>query len=68
MTATELSAHIGQSATLMLRTPRLDIHDLDVDAKMSYGAVRYAVDPIAGTGRVWVSAENVTVGHVTEGR
>lgn len=58
MNASTLAANIGKTASLL--TNDLFVSIRIIDAKSAYGSIRYLVQPIAGSGMVWVSADRVS--------
>lgn len=56
--ASTLGQNVGKTATL--HTNELKVSVRIIDAKSAYGALRFLVEPVAGSGQVWVSADRVT--------
>ena len=59
MSIKELASKIGAIGTLDSRSdfsPEVAV----IDAKISYGQLRYLVSPVAGSGKVWVDSSRVT--------
>jgi hypothetical protein len=52
MTVTTLMGYLGQRA--QLRMDRMTVEVRILDAKVSYGCVRFQVQPVTGTGVQWV--------------
>jgi hypothetical protein len=59
-TATEMHAIVGKTGSL-LTTDGLRVDVLIVDAKMAWGDLRVMVQPVRGSGSIWVSQSRVTV-------
>lgn len=57
MNALTMSQFIGKIGTVNQGGLYVDVKVLD--AKKSYGCIRFLVSPMAGSGEVWVSAERV---------
>jgi hypothetical protein len=57
MTLAQHFGLIGRQASIS--SDGLTIQVLITDVKQSYGVVRYAVTPVAGSGSVWVNADRV---------
>jgi hypothetical protein len=55
---TELHKMIGQTGAMSLRDG-CDVDVQIVDVKVSYGSVRYQVEPVAGSGSCWISADTL---------
>ena len=60
MNAREALKVIGQTGTL--DTNELSVSITVLDIKSSYGQTRYLVQPVAGSGEVWVNDYRVKVG------
>lgn len=59
-------ANIKEIAAWLEKTARVEFDELHfdcrvLDAKLSYGKVRLRVQPVSGTGEVWVDASRATV-------
>lgn len=63
MTAAELAGVLGRSGLLDLSADRVPFSVAVVvrDARRVFGRVDYLAEPVAGRGRVWVSADRVTL-------
>jgi hypothetical protein len=60
MTAAEMTKAIGQTGSVYFRG-ECSVFVRIVDAKVSYGTLRYEVQPMAGTGRVWIDATSIAI-------
>jgi len=58
-TALEQSAAIGKQGSILIDSIHVEIRILD--AKSSYGTVRYLITPVSGTGSQWVNASRVQI-------
>lgn len=65
MSAKELAAYIGREGRALLRASnrgdalRVDVRVLD--AKTAFGRIDLLVEPLAGAGKAWMSADAVTL-------
>lgn len=59
MTVVEMSKLVGKQGSVGMNGLRVAVTITDV--KQSYGIVRVAVSPVAGTGSAWVEASRVVV-------
>ena len=59
MNALEMSKAIGKQGSLS--TDGLHINITVSDVKKVYGAIRYQVTPVSGTGSVWVDSSRVQI-------
>ena len=59
MNALEMSKAIGKQGSLGTDGLRIDVTVSDV--KKVYGAIRYQVTPVSGTGSVWVDSSRVKI-------
>jgi len=57
MEALDMLKVIGKTASLSLDGMRVNVTVLN--AKTSYGSVRFQVSPVSGTGMVWVDSSRV---------
>jgi hypothetical protein len=53
-------ARVGSEAMLPTHKGSLSFAVVVVDYKESYGTARYLVEPITGSGDVWVNADSLT--------
>jgi hypothetical protein len=58
MSVNELAKMIGRTGFIYARG-EMSVSVRIVDAKISYGAVRYLVEPIAGRGSTWVNLDTI---------
>lgn len=58
-TLNEMSKMLGREGTIGINGMRIPVRIMDV--KQVYGATRYLVAPIGGTGQAWVEASRVTL-------
>jgi hypothetical protein len=61
MNTSELAKLIGRQATLSGRRNEFATSVRILDAKQVYGVTRYQVEPLQGSGSVWVNAERITL-------
>jgi hypothetical protein len=61
MTITELAAKVGTTGTIFVGGLNVAVTVRDV--KVSYGRTRWLVEPVAGSGRVWVETVNFGKGE-----
>lgn len=63
MTARDMTEAIGKecSVDVVLGSASVIIWATIQDARVSYGRLDYLVEPVAGKGQAWVSAERVQV-------
>ena len=66
MTVTEMTRDIGKIGAVLFRGD-CSVFVRITDAKMSYGQLRYEVEPCAGTGRVWIDATSIALNTETAG-
>ena len=62
MTARELTAKIGKKGTARLTTHGKGFVTVEIevtDARTAFGRIDLEVTPVAGSGRMWVSADSV---------
>lgn len=60
MTGRELTAPIGQIAEWTVPAYQVRVTVRIIDARLAYGKPTYQVEPVAGSGRAWVSLERLT--------
>jgi hypothetical protein len=60
MTAAEMTKVIGRTGSVYFRG-ECSVFVRIVDAKVSYGTLRYQVEPVAGTGCVWIDATSIAI-------
>ena len=60
MTAAEMTKNINKLGAVLFRG-ECSVFVRIVDAKVSYGTLRYEVEPMAGTGRVWIDATSIAI-------
>lgn len=69
MSAAELAKYIGRSGTALLRSSSssdaLVVEVRVIDAKSAFGRIDLLVEPVAGSGKAWMAADNVTLGKET---
>jgi hypothetical protein len=65
MTAAEMTKAIGRTGSVYFKGDCLVFMRI-VDAKISYGGLRYQVEPIAGSGRVWIGANSIAISEESE--
>lgn len=58
MSVNELVKMVGRTGTVYARG-EMSVSVRIVDAKISYGAVRYLIEPIAGRGSAWVNLDTI---------
>ena len=58
-TMAKMIEQLGKIVRIEISELGLDIDVTVLDAKHSYGNLRYLVSPISGTGEIWINASRV---------
>ena len=58
-TMAKMSEQLGKIVRIEISELGLDIDVTVLDAKHSYGNLRYLVSPISGNGEIWINASRV---------
>ena len=66
MSTLALQSLIGRQG--LLSSDRLRFQVTILDAKLAYGNTRLLVEPVAGSGQVWVDSSRVQINKDSEGR